>query len=124
MKPRRFGTYVRTYRTLVSSTYVEFESSAILIVHQKLKYRKSHSLTRLGWDLVKIAYFSGLLFLCISINIYRMNKNETVLESSGHVKECLMNIVYVEHSLLKDRLRRVKYSEILNFWGEIVQNTT
>ena len=41
-----------------------------------------------------------------------MNKNKTVLESSGHVEECSMNIVCIQHSLLNDRLRRVKYSEI------------
>ena len=74
-----------------------------------------------GWSFLQIILVFFLLqllalslysILCISINIAWMNKSETVLESSGHVEECLMNIVYIQHSLLKDRLRRVKYSEI------------
>ena len=54
----------------------------------------------------KISFFSAFFFLCISINISPMNKNETVLESCGHVEEVSNNIVLFLLGLLRDRFRR------------------
>ena len=68
--------------------------------------------------LLKLLALSLYSILCISINISRMNKNETVLESSGHVEECSMIIVYIQHSLLRDRLRRAEFRDFSNFGGE------